>query len=67
MFFMTPNPKFIDGVWVSREGGMDVSFYILPSRRKMFEELFEGYAKSLGMTGSVEFVPHHRAPLRAQL
>ena len=46
---------------------MDVALYIPLNRRKRFEELFEGYAKSLGMTGSVEFVPHRPAPLRARL
>ena len=64
---MMPNPKFVDGAWVSREGGMDVTFYIPPNKRKRFEGLFEGYAKSLGMTEPVEFVPHHCAPQEARL
>ena len=67
MIFMMPNPKFVDGVWVSREGGMDVTFYIPPNKRKRFEGLFEGYAKSLGMTGPAEFVPHHCGPQEARL
>jgi len=54
---MTPNPKFADGAWISREGEMEVTLYVPPSRRKWFEQLFEGYAKRLGMTGSVEFLP----------
>jgi len=52
----TPNPKFVDEVWVSREGEMEVTLYVPPNRGKRFETLFEGYAKSLGMTGSVEFL-----------
>ena len=52
----TPNPKFVDGAWVSREGEMEVTLYVPPNRRKRFETLFEGYAKGLGMTGSVEFL-----------
>jgi len=35
---------------------METSLYVPPYKRKMFEMLFEGYAKGLGMTGSVEFV-----------
>jgi len=57
MFLVAPNPKFIDGAWVSREGGVEVAFYIPPNRRERFEGLFEGYAKSLGMTSSAEFLP----------
>lgn len=53
---MVPNPKLIDGTWVSREGEMEVTFYVPPNRRKWFEDLFVGYARSLGMTGSVEFL-----------
>jgi len=53
----TPNPKFVDGVWISREGEMEGSLYVPANRRKMFETLFEGYAKGLGMTGPVEFLP----------
>jgi len=53
----TPNPKFVDGAWVSREGEMEGTLYVPPNRRKMFETLFEGYAKVMGMTGSVEFLP----------
>ena len=54
---MTPNPKFVDGTWISKEGEMEVTLYVPQNRRKKFEELFEGYAKILGMTGSVEFLP----------
>jgi len=36
---------------------MEVTLYVPPNRRKVFEVLFEGYAKSMGMTGSVEFLP----------
>ena len=54
---MTPNPTFFDGAWVSREGGTEVTLYVPQNRRKRFEELFEGYAKNLGMSGSVEFLP----------
>ena len=53
----TPNPKFVDGVWLSREGEMEGTLYVPPNRRKVFETLFEGYAKGLGMTGPVEFLP----------
>ena len=52
-----PNPKLVDGTWISREDEMEVSLYVPPNRRKMFEVLFEGYAKRIGMTGSVEFLP----------
>jgi hypothetical protein len=54
---MAPNPKFVDGTWISRESELEAALYVPPNRRKKFEELFEGYAKSLGMTGSVEFLP----------
>ena len=54
---MTPNPKFVDGQWVSSEGEIEVTLYVPPNRGKMFEALLEGYAKSMGMTGSVEFLP----------
>ena len=54
---MTPNPKYVDGEWISREGDMEVTLFVSPNRKKRFEELFEGYAKSLGMSGSVEFLP----------
>jgi len=54
---MAPNPKLVDGTWISREGDMEVTFYVPQKRRKMFEELFEGYTENLGMTGSVEFLP----------
>jgi len=54
---MTPNPKFVDGMWISRKGEMEGTLYVPPNRRKMFENLFEGYAKGLGMTGSLEFLP----------
>jgi len=53
---ITPNPKFVDREWISREGDMEVTLYVPPNRRKWFETLFEGYAKGLGMTGSVEFL-----------
>ena len=46
---------------------MEVTLYVLPNKRKRFEELFEGYARELGITGSVEFLPHHRAPQKALL
>ena len=36
---------------------MEVALYVPPNRRKRFEALFEGYAKSLGIGGSVEFLP----------
>jgi len=35
---------------------MEVTLYVPPNRGKGFETLFEGYAKGLGMTGSVEFL-----------
>ena len=63
----SPNPKFIDGAWVTREGGMEATLYVPPNRRKKFEDLFEGYARGLGMTGSVEFLPRCRTPPRARL
>ena len=53
----TPNPRFVDGAWVSREGEMEVTLYVPPNRRKRFETLFEGYAKSLGMASPAEFLP----------
>ncbi|KAF9647752.1 hypothetical protein BDM02DRAFT_2523331 [Thelephora ganbajun] len=52
-----PNPKCVDGTWVSREGDMETTFYVPPNQKKRFEESFERYAKSLGMSGSVEFLP----------
>lgn len=53
----TPNPKFVDGAWVSREGQVEGALYVPLNRGKRFEKLFEGYAKDLGMSGSVEFLP----------
>lgn len=52
----TPNPKLLDGEWVSREGQMEGTLYVPQNRRKRFETLFEGYAKGLGMTGPIEFL-----------
>jgi len=52
----TPNPKIVDGRWISREGEMEARFYVPPNRRKRFEQLFEGYTQGFGMTGSVEFL-----------
>jgi len=54
---VAPNPKFVDGTWISREGDMEVGFWVPQNRRKKFEELFDKYAKSLGMTGPIEFLP----------
>jgi len=53
----TPNPSFVDGTWISREGEIEATLYVQQNRRKRFETLFEGYAKGFGMTGSVEFLP----------
>ena len=53
---MTPNPKFVDGAWISRKGEMEGTLYVPQNRRKMFEALFERYAKGFGMTGPVEFL-----------
>ena len=50
---MTPNPKSVNGVWISREGEMEGALFVPLNRRKMFEMLFEGYAKGLSMTGPV--------------
>ena len=55
--YMTPNPKFVDGEWISNEGEIEVTLYVPPNRKEMFEALLEGYAKDMGMTGSVEFLP----------
>jgi len=44
-------------VWISREGEMEGTLYVPANRRKMFKTLFEGYARGLGMTGPVEFLP----------
>ena len=57
MQIATPNPKFVDGVWIGRDGEMEGTLYVPPKKRKTFETLFEGYAKGLGMTGPVEFLP----------
>lgn len=53
---MAPNPVFVDGTWVSRKGGMEVTLYVPPGRKRKFEELFEGYAKGLGIAGLVELL-----------
>jgi len=36
---------------------MEGTLYVPPNMGKRFEMLFEGYAKAMGMTGSVEFLP----------
>ena len=36
---------------------MEGTLYVPANRRKMFKTLFEGYARGLGMTGPVEFLP----------
>ena len=54
---VTPNPKFVDGAWISREGGLEVTFYLSQNKRESFEMLFEKYAKGMGVTGPVEFLP----------
>jgi hypothetical protein len=60
---MPPNPVFVDGEWISREGWVEATLYVPPGRRKRFEELLEGYVKSLGMTGSVDFLVSHKSRL----
>ena len=50
-----PNPKFVDETWVSREGDIEVTFYVPQNKGKSFEILFEEYAKGMGMAGPVEF------------
>lgn len=50
---MRPNPVFKDGAWISREGDMELTFYVPHNRGRRSVELFEGYAKMLGMTGQV--------------
>ena len=57
MKVMTPNPEFVDGAWVSRENDIEATLYLPPGKRKRFEVLFEGYAKGMGVTGQVEFLP----------
>lgn len=57
LVIMAPNPKFADGEWISSEGEIEVTLFVPPDRRKMFETLLEGYANGMGMTGSVEFLP----------
>jgi len=52
----TPNPKLIDGVWVSREEEIEGTFYVPPNRGKRFETLFKEYATGMGVTGPIEFV-----------
>ena len=53
---MAPNPVFVDGTWISREGGMEVTLYVPPGRKGRFGELFEKYTKGLGIDLSVEFL-----------
>ena len=72
MKIVAPNPKFVDGAWVSKKGDMEVTLYVPPNMSTKFRELFEGYAKGLGMTGSVEFLqcdlsPRNRALQKARL
>ena len=33
-----PNPGFVNGAWVSREGGTEVALYVPPNGGKKFEE-----------------------------
>ena len=53
---MTPNPRPVEGTWVDREGGMEVTLYVPPNRRRLFRELFGGCVKGFGVTGAVEFL-----------
>lgn len=53
---MAPNPVFVDGTWIGGEGDMELTFYVPQNRRRKFEELFEVYAKTLGMSGRVAFL-----------
>jgi len=41
---------------MGREDDIEVTLYVPPKKREGFEALFEGYAKGMGMTGSVEFL-----------
>jgi len=36
---------------------MEVTLYVPPNKKKVFEALFKGYAEGMSMTGSVEFLP----------
>jgi len=52
----TPNPKFVDGVWVSREDDIEGTLYVPPNKGKRFETLFKEHAIGMGVTGPIEFV-----------
>ena len=67
MLIMQPNPKFVDGVWVRREGEMEVSLYIPSNRRRKFEESIGRHAKRLGVADSVKFLPSYCPPPKARL
>jgi hypothetical protein len=60
---MTPNPKLVDRTWFSREGEMEVTFYVPPGRRRLFKEFFGEHARGLGVNGPVEFL----APIALRL
>jgi len=38
-----PNPKFVDGEWISREGDVEGTLYVLPSGRRWFEILLPDF------------------------
>ena len=56
---MAQNPKFVDGTWATGEWGRpDGSGFLRSTEQgEMLGELFEGYAKSLGMAGLAGFLP----------
>ena len=63
---MATNPICVDGKWINREDDLEVTFYVPPGKKKRAEELFEGYARSLGMTGPIEFLAQPKK-IRARL
>ena len=53
---MSASPAFVDGNWTNRENDLEVTFYTPAGKKKRAEELFEEYARGLGMTGAIEYL-----------
>lgn len=53
---LSPNPRMLpDGTFQSREGDIEVAFFIPTDKEDRMKEIISRYAKSLGVSGEIEF------------
>jgi hypothetical protein len=53
---LPPNPRVLpDGTLQSREGGIEVAFFISTDEKDRMKEIIRRYAKALGVSGAIDF------------